>query len=220
VAKKKQTTVGWVTGVNPSENCPLFSADALMRRGRGHGLRNEIERKFGKPIPAKVAVGSAEQQELIKAVQKVYARHHPEDAKRLAANDAETTRTNLAPSAQQKLDAAIRAHKRLLEMEIEDRITDRLNEILPTYSTEYDQYQAFNNAYQGPLTREEFKRLLSCLHSDKLPGLDEDSRRRYDTMFRIIKEKQQLLCGLSESEKSSGSLPRTVEELLARRKCH
>jgi hypothetical protein len=149
-------------------------------------------------------------------------RKDPQADRKEAEKAAAEVSPLLSMSAQQRLETAIRAHKRALDAEheyhLQKRIKEELNRILPGYRKRDQEHLDTINAYKGVFSRAEYKLVLGLLHSDNLPGIDELRRARYDKAFDLVKRKERWLCGLKESDKVESSLPETVEELLKRRR--
>lgn len=77
-------------------------------------------------------------------------------------------------------------------------------------------HKAVIAAYKGVFTRTEYKSLLGMLHTDRLHGLDDEQRAKYERMFNLVKSKELALCGDDEPTGPS-TLPKTVADLMARR---
>jgi uncharacterized protein (DUF4415 family) len=140
-------------------------------------------------------------------------------AEPLAAQSEEAAAA-LSKTAQEKLETAIRVHKRLADREFDERVraevTRRLDEdVLPTYAEEYERYKAFNDAWRGVFSHQEYKTLKGFLHPDRHPNEPDKAAR----LFRLVNEKEEILCGIKESVKNSrpATLPQTVAELMKRR---
>lgn len=147
------------------------------------------------------------------------------DSERAAVSEplqaqAEESAAALSKTAQEKLETAIRVHKRLADREFDERVraevTRRLDEdVLPTYAEEYERYKAFNDAWRGVFSHQEYKTLKGFLHPDRHPNEPDKAAR----LFRMVNEKEEILCGIKESVKNSrpATLPKTVAELMKRR---
>jgi hypothetical protein len=124
----------------------------------------------------------------------------------------------LAKTADEKLRVAIRVHKKILDNEYNQRITEALQPMLVQYNKEHDAYVAANNAHKGLYSPEEYKRIISALHSDRYASYDLDATtlKRLDTAFHLIEAKRFALCGVRNEP--PGDLPRTVADLMAMRK--
>jgi hypothetical protein len=130
--------------------------------------------------------------------------------------DAESEKRKLLSKEVSSLDRAIAAHKRLLDQQMEERIKERLQSALDMYVKEYDRYKEFNDAWKGLLTDDEYRLVISCLHPDRAPA---DRIKQYEKAFHIIKSKEDVLLAAKQEPKQT-TMPRTVEELMARRKQH
>jgi len=126
---------------------------------------------------------------------------------------AEETAAVLSKTAQEKLETAIRVHKRLADREFDERVraevTRRLDEdVLPTYAEEYERYKAFNDAWRGVFSHQEYKTLKGFLHPDRHPNEPDKAAR----LFRLVNEKEEILCGIKQSvaRERPATLPKTV----------
>jgi len=132
---------------------------------------------------------------------------------------ANKLKQNLSLTAQQKYESALRAGKRVLELEMEERVKIELDKQLPFYVALSEKHKKVVDAYKGPLSHKEYKMILGCLHPDKLTGLDDIQKTRYNKAFNILKEKEFELAGLPPREpKRENTLARNSAELRARRK--
>lgn len=134
----------------------------------------------------------------------------------MAQAEAESLKKELDTTEETKLDRAIKAHKRLLDIQFDQRVKQYLDEILPMYADEYDRYKAFNDTYTGVFTDDEFRLLLSVLHPDRC---QPERTTQFSKAFHIIKSKEEVLCKVKPNERPL-SLPRTLDELIARRVRH
>jgi hypothetical protein len=131
-----------------------------------------------------------------------------------AQEDAAAASNEIAETEKTRLERAIKAHERLLDLRFEQRIKDHMDEVLAMYSQEYDRYREINDAYSGVFADEEYRLLLSALHPDRCPP---DRTRQFEKAFHLVKSKEQLLCKAKTSNEPK-SLPSSLEELLSRRK--
>ena len=159
---------------------------------------------------------------LLSACQVAKARKDPSGEIEKSKEAVDELPDNLPKTAKQKLDSAIRAHIRLLDAEAEYHLQERLKQelevFLPDYNEAHDKNIAFVNSYHGVMTHGEYKLVIGLLHADKYPEIDDVQRARLDKGFHLMKIKKELLCGLSDRNKLSNSLPKTVADLWARRK--
>ena len=131
-------------------------------------------------------------------------------------SEAESLKKELEPSEETKLERAIKAHKKLLDIQFDQRVKQYLDEILPMYADEYDRYKAFNDTYTGVFTDEEFRLLLSVLHPDRC---QPERSTQFSKAFHLIKSKEEVLCKVKPNDRPF-SLPSTLDELIARRGRH
>ena len=104
------------------------------------------------------------------------------------------------------------------EWHLQERLKQELEILLPDYNQAHDKHIAIVNSYHGVMSQGEYKLITGLLHADKYPDLDDVQKARLDKGFNLMRDKKELLCGLSENNKLSNSLPKTVADLWARRK--
>lgn len=141
-----------------------------------------------------------------------------EQARKEALADPTIERADLPLSAQQKLDAAIRQHKRKLDMEFEVRCREEcrrwLNEVsLPQYLKEIDTLERFIRNREGIMDRTTYKKILACLHPDRVQ--DTALKNRYAEAFRLFTELEKRVLNEKESPTEFRKMPRTYEDLMA-----
>jgi hypothetical protein len=125
---------------------------------------------------------------------------------------------SLSVSAQQRLEAAIRQHKRKLDLEFEQRVMaecqKRIEEtILPQYSKTYAVYQDVIKARKGVMDRTTYRKILARLHPDCTP--DEVSKKRQEEAFHLFSELEKRLLDEKKSPTPTMQMPRTYEEMMA-----
>jgi len=111
------------------------------------------------------------------------------------------------------------SHRRAVEIEtaVQDRVREALQLALDDYNLIADKQKALIKAYRGIFTPQEYKFISGALHSDRYQNLDDVQRGRLDKAFGIMVDKKLELCGDSNDLESS-TLPKTVSDLMARRK--
>lgn len=136
---------------------------------------------------------------------------------KMAARDPETDSAPLALTAQKRLEAAIRAHQRKLDLEFEVRCREDcqrwLNEVgLPQYLKELTKLEHSISNRDGIMSRATFNAIRRALHpdsrnsiSDKMLGAAFDAFMALEK--RVLDEKQ--------SPTQFRTIPRTYEELMA-----
>jgi hypothetical protein len=159
--------------------------------------------------------------DVVRVVAGFVERENGEKSKAALEKEAEETKSALSKTAQERLESAISVHMRLIDRDFDERVRQAVlkeldTEILPKYAAEYERYKRFVDTYKGVLTYSEYKMLKGFLHPDHHPENEEKAAK----LFRIITEKEDLLCGLKEADKANrpGSLPKTVAEMMARRR--
>jgi len=138
----------------------------------------------------------------------------------LAEGVTSDTPVELSMTAQQKLESAIRTHKKKLDREfdyrINEQVTKELQHILPEYVKTNQRHEEVINAYKGVFTDEEYKMLRGTLHSDRYRGIDSTLIKKLNKAFDLVKKKKGLLC--ATKVKQASGLPDSVADLLKRRK--
>lgn len=128
----------------------------------------------------------------------------------------------LSGTAQQKLEAAMRAHRRKLELEFEGRVQaeckKRAEELsLPGYFKRMDEIkQMLSWPRNSVMTKSDYNTILRCLHPD---GLNSRTEQQLAEAFRIFTHyKLKMVADDDERQKLMSGFPHTREELLARKK--
>jgi len=141
------------------------------------------------------------------------------DAETTAAAEAEIA---LSGTAQQKLEAAIRAHKRKLDLEFDARLQAECQKWaddmrLPMYEKRLEEMaRMLKWPSNAVMTKSEYNTILRCLHPD---GLKSRTEQQLAEAFRIFTHyKLKMIADEDERQKFMSGLPRTREELLARKK--
>jgi hypothetical protein len=131
--------------------------------------------------------------------------------------EPQITPETLSMSAQQKLDAAIRQHKRALDAEYDVRVRDesrRLIEttILPAYNKERDEYRAVIETRKGVMTAALYRKISAALHPDNFA--DEGKKHRAESLFVEWRKLAIKLMDEKEMPTVGAPLPRTYDELM------
>lgn len=127
-------------------------------------------------------------------------------------------RANLSMTAQEKLDAAIRHHKRKLDDAFEGRVLAecqrRLNEIsLPHYYKKLTELERAISNRKGIMDHLTYRKILSCLHPDRVQ--DPILKKRFEEAFRLFSELEKRVLDEKQSPTEFRRMPRTYEELMA-----
>lgn len=141
-----------------------------------------------------------------------------ENIRREARAEPEIDRADLSMTAQQKLDAAIRQHKRKLDMEFSERCSQevrrRLDEVqLPHYKKELETLERSIRSRKGFMDRTTYRKILACLHPDWVP--DPARKKRYEDAFALFTELERHVLDDKESPYPFKKMPSTYEELMA-----
>jgi hypothetical protein len=140
------------------------------------------------------------------------------DAKQAAATDFGKF---LSSSATEKLEAAIRQHKKQLDLEFQGRVQAEvrrvLNEVvIPQYGEKLDKADTILKAQDRyynkwfAFSAGEYRQLLGALHPDANLSADKKSE-----LFQLFKSKETVL--VNPNAELLGRILRTVEEMMARR---
>lgn len=126
--------------------------------------------------------------------------------------------SHLNKTSQQKVDAAIRAHKAKLNEENQLHLRERDKKFfadvwLPEHQKLIDDARAVTASTKGVWPRALYKQILSCLHVDSRKSTSD---RKLDEMFNEFKKKEAVLVKPDDLTPKAPPLA-TYEELMARR---
>jgi hypothetical protein len=123
----------------------------------------------------------------------------------------------LSMSAQQKYDAALRAALRKLEADYNTRITQevrkRIEASLTLYAKEREEFRHVIKARKGVMDRSTYKKILSCLHPDRMQ--DPSLKTQFADAFHLFSQLEVVLLDETQHETNFPPIPRTHEELMA-----
>jgi orotate phosphoribosyltransferase-like protein len=141
-----------------------------------------------------------------------------EDIRREAKTVADIDPASLSMTAQEKLEAAIRQHKRKLDFEFEARVLaeckSRMDAIsLPHYAKELAELERSISSRKGIMDRATYRKILSCLHPDRVS--DPLLKKRFEEAFRLFTELEKRVLDEKQSPTTFRKMPRTYEELMA-----
>lgn len=143
-----------------------------------------------------------------------------EDGRRQAKAEPDIDKAMLSMSAQEKLDTAIRQHKRKIDLEFEECVQaecrERMNSIsLPHYAKKLERLERLITSRKGVMDKLTYNKIRRCLHPDHVqdPGL----KRRYEEAFTLFNDLEKLLLSEKDSSTEFRGVPRTYEELMAAR---
>jgi len=129
---------------------------------------------------------------------------------------------SLSASAKEKLQAAIRRETKRLELETETRVIEetkkRMEEWhLPNYMKLLRTVEDMLKFKRGLMSRADYRKILRCVHPDTGAHVSDANRNE---AFRLFTQLEARLVDDAEQAdlKRVSTLPKTVEELLARRK--
>ena len=124
---------------------------------------------------------------------------------------------SLSLSAREKVEAAVRMIQKRMEREFDMRLQHAIRiqmaeHIMPMYAEKLALADRIIAVNKKPFSIEEYRKLLGALHPDS------SSVERRTEMFRIVKERELLLRPAEKDKPLSGNLPKTLDELMARRR--
>jgi hypothetical protein len=133
------------------------------------------------------------------------------------ALEEKQTAVALAATAQERLEVAVKAERRRLEAEFEQRVRDEIKKrvddiVLPSYLQKKEHYERVIAARNGVMSKETYRLILASLHPDR--GASVETLNRAFLAFRNL---ELTLCSEKESPTQPWDLPRTYEEMLKRR---
>ena len=125
--------------------------------------------------------------------------------------------SGFSATAKAKVEAAARQYQKQLDASFDVKFQQAIRQhmaehVMPLYAEKLALADRILKVNQKPFSIEEYRRLLSALHPDS------SSVERRTEMFLIVKQRELLLRPAEKDKPLSGDLPKTVEELLARRK--
>jgi hypothetical protein len=128
--------------------------------------------------------------------------------------------STLSITAQEKLAAAIRQHQRKLDAEFEQRVREACQRgieetVLPHYNETYAIYQDLIKARKGLMDRATYRKILSCLHPDRVP---DEMKKRYEEAFHLFSQLEKRVLNEKESPTATMPMPRTYEAMMARKR--
>jgi len=208
------------------EGLDAMSKPARPKGGRPKSTRLKTEPvKFGRDVREKVATLVLDEGKTFKeaeaetGVSNIVARTAVahEQGRRKARSDPPIDPTTLSLSAQQKFEAALRQHKRKLDLEFEPRVQQRLQEllgdtVLPHYNEIKANYEAVTKARKGLMDKATFNKIRRCLHPDSRQSVSDE---RLHEAFQLFSRMELLLLDESQHPTASFKMPRTYEELMA-----
>ena len=142
----------------------------------------------------------------------------PDGEEERAEDAAKKALEEISVSSTQKLERAIKAHKRVLDLEYEARIQERVKEdlqsMLDMYNAENKKHKAIIAAYKGVFTKNQYKAVLGSLHPDRIPNIDDVTKARLEKSFILVESKKLELCGSDANDTRGSTLPKTVNDLM------
>jgi hypothetical protein len=215
-----RTAVAYKNGMAlPPEN-PLMgnTADVIekilesLEPGEAIPTRGEIKERYGLKEQAAQIANSA--------IRVALAYH----AKKAGTPPA-VRREDLSETAQSKLDRAIKAEVKRLQGEFARAVHEQskkdadefIKSMHPDWRRKIDFANSFKLSREGayPFTRDEFKKILTCLHPDRIQ--DDALKARFADAFGTFKSKESVLV-MPEPPTGGPDFPTTADDLIKRRK--
>jgi hypothetical protein len=124
---------------------------------------------------------------------------------------------SFSATAKEKIEAAVRKIQKRMDAEFDMRVQQGIRahmaeHVLPMYAEKLALADRIIAIHKRPFSIEEYRKLLGALHPDS------SSIERRTEMFRLVKERELLLRPAEKDKPLSSDLPKTIEELLARRR--
>jgi hypothetical protein len=121
----------------------------------------------------------------------------------------------LSLTAQQKLELAIKQYKAKLSTEFHATVNLRVQEFLentigPQLKREQAEARRIMSARKGIMNRKDYKRILACLHPDRV--LDPERKPMYEEAFRIFNDLEKLVLNEKDSPTHFANIPTTPAE--------
>jgi hypothetical protein len=135
-----------------------------------------------------------------------------EEARKEALEDkAALDTSHLSKTAQEKLEAAIRVHKRNLDLEFETRVRDevkhRIDEIvLPHWKEKIDKAQELYARRKGLMDKDTFNTIRRALHPDSRQSISD---KKLGEAFDAFMALEKFLLNEKESPTEFPDLPQT-----------
>jgi transposase len=142
-----------------------------------------------------------------------------EQGRREAAENPEVNPALLSMSSKEKLEAAIRQHKRKLELENDDRVRamalEAMGKLLEHHKEKYARAERILKSRKGIMDRATYRKILSCLHPDRLQAMgikDAAMLKRYEEAFARFTELEDLLLDEKQNPTTFAPMPATAAE--------
>jgi transposase len=142
-----------------------------------------------------------------------------EEGRREAQADPIIDPATLPKTAQQKLAAAERQQRKRLDLEFQDRVTERvqnaLEDILAALKAREAQARLIMRSRKGIMQREIYRLILSCLHPDSRANVSDE---KLAEAFQAFRRLELLLVAEKEMPTPDLGIPRSYDDLMAQRR--
>ena len=137
-----------------------------------------------------------------------------EQIRREAKAEPDIAPADLSMSAQEKLDSAIRQHKRKLDLEFEKRVVDGIRErmdeiILPHWKKQIEQAKTLYEKRKALMDKETFNTIRRALHPDSRNAISD---KKLGDAFDAFMALEKYLLNEKESPTPFGDIPSTAAE--------
>jgi hypothetical protein len=134
--------------------------------------------------------------------------------------DPQIDAATLSPSAQEKLQAAIRQHKRKLDQEFETRVLAEIKTridavVLPSYREQAAMHDMIIKSRKGIMDKATYRLIWSCLHADSRKSVSGD---RLNKAFHVWTDIELLLLDEKQSPTPAFDMPATYADLMERKR--
>lgn len=189
----------------------------LSRRGGPQPQRRKNDKEAAARAAIDVLDGGKSHQEAAEAIGASELLVRVAVAREEGRRDPNIDPATLSLSAQQKFDAAIRQHKRQLDLEFDTRVGERLRELYAAWMPEYEQKLAdaeyIVQSRKGVMDRPTFNLIRSCLHADSRKSTSD---QKLNDAFIAFTKLEMALLKEAEMPTASIALPRSYEEAMER----
>ena len=137
-----------------------------------------------------------------------------EQIRREAKAEPDVERADLSLSAQEKLDAAVRQHKRKLDIEFTQRVQDEVRRriddiVLPHWKDQIEEAKGLYNRRRALMTKETFNTIRRGLHPDSRGSISD---QKLAEAFGAFMKLEKYLLDETDSPTEFGNLPSSLAE--------
>jgi hypothetical protein len=138
----------------------------------------------------------------------------------LDAGGLDLDTSGLSKSRQEQFDRALRAARIKIRAEVEAEVNAEVRKayeeiFIPHAIQRAEWAERILATHRGLMSRADYRKILSCLHPDSMA--DPERKARFGEAFQTFRDLEDVLVK-ADAPTMAGSLPKTVGELLARRR--